>query len=112
MNRGRKSRSRTMSFGKNLALLYYWSGAQVRLVFPSFPPLDPVDGHRLCLPLERQRRERGDRRRRGEGVIEGQGDEDLLRAGFGAQPGGDVDRIADHGVFQPAVAADVAGEDV
>ena len=39
-------------------------------------------------------------------------DQDLARGRLGAEPGGDVHRVADHGVLQPAVAADVAGEDL
>src|SRR5207237_9162864 len=72
-------------------------------------PLYPIDRHFLRFSLHLNRLERLDGRLLLELLVKRLGDEDLVRAGLAAQPVGGVHRVADHGVFESPVGADVAG---
>src|SRR5580693_4299309 len=75
-------------------------------------PADAEDRHRLRLSLERPIGKRLDRLRGAEGPDQRLAGKDVAGPGLGAEVGGDVDRVADHRVVEPPVAADVAREDL
>src|SRR5439155_24538606 len=73
-------------------------------------PLHPVDRDLLRFPLDLNRLEGLDSRGLLQLLEEPLRDQDLVRAGARAEAGRGVHGVSDHGVLQPAVRADVAGE--
>src|SRR5712691_13490604 len=73
-------------------------------------PLHPVDRDLLRFPLDLNRVERLDVRGPLQLLEERLRDQDLVWPGTRAEAGRGVHRVADHGVFQPAVRPDVADE--
>ena len=72
--------------------------------------LDPEDLDRSRLAAERHRRQILVFRVVLDRLTDRFAHQDLSRTGSGTEPAGDVDRVADDGVLEPAVAPDVAGE--
>src|SRR5207245_8726314 len=73
-------------------------------------PLHPINRDLLRLPFDLDRLQGLDLGWLLQLLVERLGDQNLVGAGAGAQPAGGVDGIADHGVLESAVRADVARE--